>query len=455
LEPEFYAPHGGPGHPLRDPFLSRLGPVLQLSHDDESILLDAENREIEVDGRPVRSRLRIARESATRGIVLRLSSRIALLLHEGVDLGQCDGSLIGHSAAVEQLRRNVAAAAAHDVPVLILGETGTGKEVVAKQIHQNSRRALAAFVAINMSTLTHSTATSQLFGHRRGAFTGAEQRHIGLFERAQGGTLLLDEIGDTPGSVQPMLLRVLETGRVLPLGDEQERPVDVRVIAATERFSTLATAVDEFRSSLIYRLGATVIQTPPLRDRPDDIPRLLMHFLVMFDPDGNWLDGCPKDPEPRVGADLVLTLLRHPFPGNVRELRNLVVAMVAEGRGSRRLQIPPSWASVLCVSHRIPRSESPSGAHARGRATPDHHQLHRILEENDWSPARAAQALGISNSTMHYWMRKSDRLRRATDIDDGEIALAKTRAGGNLQAMARDLSVSPRALRMRMTRSGS
>ena len=452
LQPTFAPPTGGLARPLLDPFMSRSGITLRPTRDHEAIVLDPCQRDVSVDGEPVLSELRIQRSRLHRGVLLRLSARIALMLHDGVEsFAPSDGRLIGYSPAIDRVRRQITLAAQRDVPVLILGETGTGKELVAEQIHQQSRRADSAFVAVNMATLTPSTAASQLFGHRRGAFTGAEQRHIGLFERAHGGTLLLDELGDAPESVQPMLLRALETGRVLPLGDERERAVDVRVLGATERFPSFSGAVHGMRASLVHRLAGGTVEIAPLRERIDDIPRLLVHFLATLDPDGNWSEGSVRDRESRIGADFVLALVRHPFHGNVRELRNVVLGMNSRELGRRYLPLDCRWSANPAATD-LPPPEAKPSTRTRDPARLDDELLAHTLEAHGWSPARAAQALGIPNSTVHYLMRKSGRIRRAIDLEDADIMVARMRTGGEIDAMARELAVSTRALRIRLGR---
>ncbi|WP_267898709.1 sigma-54 factor interaction domain-containing protein [Sorangium cellulosum] len=189
--------------------------------------------------------------------------------------------LVGEGSALEDVLMSAARVADLQVPVLLRlrGETGVGKERVAQAIHQASPRAGRPCLAVNMAVLAPNTAASELFGHARGSFTGAHQRHVGLFERAHGGTLFLDEIGDMSMEVQAMLLRALETGTILPLGDSEQRAVDVRVIAATDVDLEQAVAQGRFRAPLLHRLQGYIITIPPLRQSREDIPRLLLHFL--------------------------------------------------------------------------------------------------------------------------------------------------------------------------------
>jgi transcriptional regulator with PAS, ATPase and Fis domain len=235
-------------------------------------------------------------------------------------------ALLGVSQAIRDLMEEVRRLAASNIPVLILGETGTGKELVARAIHEQSPRANRAFVAVNCGALPDTLLESELFGHVRGAFTGADRDKHGLFEEAEGGTLLLDEVGDTSPAFQTKLLRALEAREIRPVGGTEIKRVDVRVVSATHR--DLREMVDEgtFRQDLLYRLNTATLFVPPLRRRRVDIPFLAQHFAEEFGDeharkimlDESFLDG----------------LARQEFPGNVRELRNAVeraIALTAPG----------------------------------------------------------------------------------------------------------------------------
>src|SRR6185369_9493165 len=233
------------------------------------------------------------------------------------DLARRDrfSEILGTSASMAEVFRLMESAAASPIAVLVEGETGTGKELVARGIHRASARAEGPFLAINCAALPETLLESELFGHRRGAFTGAVQDHIGLFEAAAAGTLLLDEIGEMPMTMQVKLLRVLQEGEVVPLGDTRPRKIDVRVISATNRELSTEIAAHRFREDLYYRLAAFPIRIPPLRERREDIPLLADHFLAgAAERHRKWIRGI----EP---AALEL-LTRFDWPGNVRELSN-------------------------------------------------------------------------------------------------------------------------------------
>ncbi len=221
--------------------------------------------------------------------------------------------IVGESPATVSLRKLVSQVAPSDATVLIRGESGTGKEVTARAIHAASRRASGPFIAVNCAAITESLLESELFGYRKGAFTGAESDREGLFEAARGGTLFLDEIGEAGPAVQAKLLRVLEERKINRVGDPVERQVDVRVLAATNRPLEEAIAGGGFREDLYYRLLVFPVDVPPLRERPDDIPALTRLFLARL-----------GRRETSLPASAMTQLRAHAWPGNVRELRNLI-----------------------------------------------------------------------------------------------------------------------------------
>jgi two-component system response regulator HydG len=232
-------------------------------------------------------------------------------------LGEHAG-LVVHSAAMQRILAVVERIAAANVPVLITGETGTGKGAIARKLHDASTRATQPFITINCAALPEQLLESELFGHVKGAFTGATQDHPGLFVAADGGTVLLDELAEMPIALQPKLLRVLEAGTVRPVGATRERSVDVRVIAATHRDLAKSVAAGTLRQDLLYRLNVLPIEVPPLRDRRDDIAPLVDHFLA---------DALARHPEARArrfAPTAMRRLLDHMWPGNVRELAHVV-----------------------------------------------------------------------------------------------------------------------------------
>jgi len=238
------------------------------------------------------------------------------------DSGAWRAAIITRSPAMEDLLRQARLVADSDASVLIYGESGTGKELLAQAIHRASPRRGKPFVAVNCGAIPEPLLESELFGHARGAFTGAVQAHTGLFQAADGGTVFLDEIGDMPPALQVKLLRVLQEGEVRPVGATQSIPVDVRVISATHRDLDAHMATGQFREDLYYRLNVVLLRLPSLANRREDIPLLAMHFLRK-------LAERYKKPVPVLAPDAMAMLVSAPWPGNVRQLLNLLEQCVA------------------------------------------------------------------------------------------------------------------------------
>jgi DNA-binding NtrC family response regulator len=233
------------------------------------------------------------------------------------------GSLRGRSQVMRALMAKIRHLAESDAPVLLLGETGTGKELIAQAIHDASSKRDRPFETVDCAALIPNLIASELFGHEKGAFTGADERHIGAFERAQGGTVFLDEIGELPLSLQPTLLGVLERKTFRRLGGAQAMPADVRIVAATHRDLRAEVNAGTFRQDLYYRIAVALVRVPPLRERIEDLPLLVEHFLREAGHDG---------PIREVVPETALEMLKtHRWPGNVRELRNFVEAALAMG----------------------------------------------------------------------------------------------------------------------------
>lgn len=240
-------------------------------------------------------------------------------VHQGDSLAGIHGS----TPEMRRLMAQVQKAAGADVAVLLTGESGTGKELIARALHDLGPRARGAFVTVDCGSLAPTLVASELFGHERGAFTGADKQHVGAFERAQGGTIFLDEVGELPAPLQATLLGVLERRRFRRLGGSVDVDVDVRVVSATHRDLRAAINAGSYRLDLFYRLAVVTLRVPPLRDRPGDVPVLVEHFLRACGHEG---------PVSTVLPDEAMALLRqHSWPGNVRELRNFVEATLAMG----------------------------------------------------------------------------------------------------------------------------
>src|SRR5277367_4761239 len=243
--------------------------------------------------------------------------------------------IVGSSEALRKVLRQVAKVAASDSTVLILGETGTGKELIARAIHKRSRRAERAFIGVNCASIPPSLIASELFGHERGAFTGATQRRMGRFESANGGTIFFDEVGDLPAEIQISLLRVLQEREIERVGSSRPIPVDVRVVAATHRDLSALVAQGKFRQDLLYRLNVVPIQMPPLRERVADIPLLVEYFIDRF--------GKRAGKKFRtIEKKLLKVVEAYSWPGNVRELQNIIERAVILSDGDT-LAVDETW----------------------------------------------------------------------------------------------------------------
>jgi two-component system response regulator HydG len=266
-----------------------------------------------------------------RNLVHRAAETV-MLRHQNSDLrGKLSSAfgfegIIGESAAIRKIIGIIRQVAPSNIPVLITGESGTGKELIAAAIHKHSKRANKRYVTFNAAGQSETLLEDQLFGHVRGAFTGADRDREGVFEYADGGTLFLDEIGDMPLTMQAKLLRVLETGEIVRLGANDTRKTDVRFVSATNQDVKSAVASGKFRDDLYFRIKGTEIHVPPLRERRDDIPRLANHFA------GRFASQLGK-PVPRITEPAMMRLIAYPWPGNVRELLNVIQRMVVMCEG--------------------------------------------------------------------------------------------------------------------------
>jgi two-component system response regulator HydG len=315
----------------------------------------------------------------------RLSGTVSLLASEFRERYKFE-SIIGRSAPIREILGRIVKIAPTDATVLITGESGTGKELVARAIHANSKRAQRPFVPVNCAAITETLLESELFGHARGAFTGAVSARKGLFEEAEGGTFFFDEIAETPMSFQAKLLRAIQEGEVRRVGENKPIKVDVRIIAATNQDLLTSIAEKRFRQDLYYRLNVARFQLPPLRLRREDIPLLAEFFLDKF----NRKMGVRS----KFGDGVVEALTLHDFPGNIRELENMIeqaVALVGEGYiGREDLPLAP------------PSTRPTAGGKTLADAVDvaERQAIETALRECDGSREKAADLLGISPTTL-------------------------------------------------------
>ena len=455
-EPLFCAPGRTEREPLADPHLSRRGFIMARAAGGVRLALGESAMTLHVDGEPLRAARDFDEGALDRGVVLELAGRVVLLLHRLGPAGRPlpRVGLVGDSEAMARLTADILRVSDLAVPVLLRGETGSGKELVARAIHEIGPRAARPLVTINMAVVPASTAASELFGHARGAFTGAVADHDGHFVRADGGTLFLDEIGDTPHDVQAMMLRTLETGEVLPLGGRRPAKVNVRVIAATDSDLERDIEEDRFRDALYHRLAGFVLSVPALRERRDDFGRLLIHFLReelrAVGEEGKLL-GQAEAPKLWLAARAVAVLAQHAWPGNVRQLRNVARQIVIANRGEEHARVDSILAGLARESPSVPApAEAASSKPARRPAEIGEAELIEALRQHGWRTGATADALGISKTSLYGLIDKSQRIRKARDVSREELVQSLDESGGDVDAAAARLEVSPRGLRLRM-----
>jgi len=302
-------------------------------------------------------------------------------------------ALVGKSAAMRALYTLIERVALSTAPVLVRGESGTGKELVARALHAAGPRKDRPFLAINCTALPESLLESELFGHTRGAFTGATSARPGLFVEAGGGTVFLDEIGDMAPALQAKLLRVVQQGEIRPVGSDESRPIDVRLIAATHQDLESRVATGAFRQDLYYRLDVVPLVVPPLREHAEDIPLLVEHFLASAQGRN------PHSPVARIAADAIAALVRYPWPGNVRELENLVERLVVVATAPE-IGLGELAAIAPAVHGNQERFSLPRDRIATLRDLEEEY-ITWAIERCGGNKTRAAELLGIDPSTLH------------------------------------------------------
>jgi two-component system nitrogen regulation response regulator GlnG len=456
LEPELAAPEAAAGEPLNDRHISRQPLRLRPAAQGGIVLATAESpTQVMVDGVRLLGELVIPAADLSRGVVIELADRMVLLLHVLDHLTAPAAErfgLVGDSGGIARVRSEIAGVADSDVPVLLRGETGTGKELAARALHDASRRR-GPFLAVNLGAIPPTLIASELFGAARGAFTGSVQSQEGYFRKAHGGTLLLDEVGEATPEVQVMLLRTLETGEIHPVGTQSPQKVDVRVLAATDADLEARVAAGEIRAPLLHRLGGYEIWLPPLRERRDDIGRLLLHFLrreLAALGEAGLLDpGAP----PWLPPALVVRLARYGWPGNVRQLRNVARQIAIGSRGQPRAEIGPAVERLLRDTATQPAviRESPVVPPERRRPSDvSESELIAALEACRWDLQAASERLRISRPSLYALVEANPRLRKAGDLSTEEIARGWEECGGDIEAMVDRLKVSRKALARRL-----
>jgi len=330
-----------------------------------------------------------------------LDQRVLLREHRQLraTLRSSFAQLVGESAAMRKLYSLVESVAQSSAPVLVRGESGTGKELVARAIHEQGTRRAAPFVAVNCTAIPEPLLESELFGHVRGAFTGATTSRAGLVVEASGGTLFLDEIGDMASALQARLLRVLQEGEIRPVGTDSSRRIDVRVIAATHQDLEAKIESGQFRADLFYRLDVVPLKVPPLRERLEDLPGLVAHFLRRA------RERTPHARCERISRDVMAALARYSWPGNVRELENLVERIVVIGTHPE-----VSLAELAELAPKIAggseRFSLPRDRLATLREVEDEY-IEWMIDQCAGNKTRAAERLGIDKATLHRRAKRS------------------------------------------------
>jgi len=460
-EPIFFPPGADTGEPLAHRFISK-EPILDVVFIRGTFeLRRLQEAQVEVDGQLLTAPRRVSADDLRGGLIITLARRIVLCLHavhfpisRSPPLG-----LLGTSDAIEDVRRSITRFANKATPVLLRGESGSGKELAARALHYAGSRAKGPFVAVNMGRLDRHRAVADLFGHKKGSFTGATDDQPGYFRSAAGGTIFLDEIGYTASDVQPMLLRVLDDQEVQPVGSSQAVKVDARIVAATDAQLEKAVAEQKFERPLYNRLNTSfVISLPSLRARREDVGVLLFHLLKKELGDPSELQRL-QEPDPKVrpwlSARDVAAIARAPLSANVRSLVGLARKLAhAFGHGPAgdthsevRRFLADDAASVI----------SPSSTTLHPPETPPpvrHSEEHLVaaLERSRWNRSKAAEVLRVGRTTLYEWLEKYPQLRSVMAVGEAELRRRLNDAGGDVERLAAELGTTAALVNRRLAR---
>ena len=454
-EPDFGDPGSATRQSIDDPHVSRKPVEILVEYGGATI--SSQSSKAKLDGVTLGSVPKtVLTDDLVRGVILTLSNYVAVLIRR-VEPAKVlsERGMVGPSPELGFVRERIRRLARGKQPVLINGPTGTGKELAAQAIHAESPRASGPLVSVNLAAIPPSTAASQLFGHVRGAFTGAKANSSGLFGAAEGGTLFLDELGEAPTELQPLLLRALESGEVQIVGGGT-RHVDVRVVAATDANLDEAVEAGRLRSALYHRLAGSTIMLSPLRQRREDVAAQLRHFVLeqlrelgREDKlqDGKWLR--PK---------LQLALVTHTWPGNTRQLRRTVEAVIldslelAEARAPSSLRLDLGGARTSSAPSSPALETNPSSISRTGERS-EADELGQALAAHGYRLKPTADALGIAVNTLKSMMKRHG-YRRARELSAEDITTARAAVGDHIEALSAELRVSVHALRLRIGELG-
>lgn len=460
-EPQFRTPHGAVTGSLATQYVSRAALTLRQGRDSSVELDGCERRQVLADGMPVDRSIRWSAAQLERGVVLQLGKQVLLwlgVMHVSPYDPPGIPELLGTSNILVRLRHEIRLASALEAPLLIYGQTGTGKQLVAQAVHRLGPGAAGPLETVNMAAIPGDTATTELFGHARGAFTGAVRAKKGYFGKADGGSLVLDGLCYIDRDVQPILLDALDEGFIQPTGGNRER-VRVRVMATSDIDVGVEASAGRFNAALVQRFGYE-IRVPPLRDHLEDVPGLFLHWL------GEALGCSPEElsgPSLRLDAREIRALLTYDWPGNVRELRRFAQRIALEQR-THPDGIAPSVRQLLhdmrsanafqepTPSAPAPTIETPEESWRSAELTDA--DIVAAMQRCDFRIMEAATELKVSRSYLTGRIPGIPGLRVSTQLQRAEIKAALEAAHGDVAAAARLLTVSARALQLQMKRLG-
>lgn len=477
LTPEFSPIAIKQSRNLGDPYISRKPLTLSTVNGGLLISKPAElTGVISINGRLLVNEMFLVSEEWRKGVVISLCNRIVLFIHRQAPRSanpSIKHGLLGESLETEKVRQAINRVSDLDVSVLIRGETGTGKELIAQAIHKSSQRNMQAFISVNVGAIPESLAISELFGTKKGAFTGAVKDRAGYFQQADKGSLFLDEVGDAPEQVQVALLRTLETGDITPVGSTGSIHVDVRLIAATDADLEKRISDDMFRSQLLQRLAGFEIRIPPLRKRREDIGRLFIVFLTnefIKIGDTTHFENTPH--KVSFWVTFFEKACLYNWPGNVRQLKNIAQQIAIYNREIEHLIIPDHitemFMSQPSQAETSPRDElmennvatpstqensdqeKSSRSTRRKPSTVTEQELIAALEIMRWDLKATADHLNISRAALYKIIDRTPSVLTAGNYSIEQLNTAYHKAGGNLDLMVDELKVSKAALKRRL-----
>ncbi len=475
LTPDFSQPSTDKSCNIADPYISRKPLTLSLVNGGLRIEKSAElTGKVSVNDRLLITELFIVGEEWRNGVIISMNNRVVLFLHfspQQRDLSLNKHGLLGESSAICKVRRTIERVADLQVPVLIRGETGTGKELVAQALHNSSPRKHRKFVSVNVGAIPDTLAISEIFGAKKGAFTGASKDRAGYFQQADNSTLFLDEIGDANEQVQVALLRTLETGEVTPVGSTGSIHVDVRLVAATDANLEKKILDERFRSPLLQRLAGFEIRIPPLRSRRDDIGRLFIYFLTIeINNVGDEKHLANTSHHVSFWASVFEKACLYNWPGNIRQLKNIAQQLAIYNRDAEQLTIPdhilelfslqpkqnvsaPETAQTANTPDPLTEDtqhESTPASPRRKPSTVTEQELLDALEAQRWDLKGTAERLNISRAALYKIIDNNPSVRTASDFSLEELNSAYQKSDGDIDVMVDKLKVSKAALKRRL-----